>query len=709
MIKPVANIIPLDTEAEGRREVLARFNSAEIMHLGRDDLLAAKALAGHGSEWGCWTNPKALIPGGRNYALEIDLRKRLLSFLTKEPIAATPQSVLVDEGVLTLTRIALLLKLVPTGGRGGKSAILKAPSIAHVLYGTWPKLIARSLRRKAEDPSVEGLFQCLTDTDVSEFRAITKTRAEIDRLHTLVARGVWLDAPPQPDIRQTTNPATRAAPPIFETKSEPFPPLPDEWLAEIGPRVLWVIEDMGPNLLRLLENLCEAFKGLDWAKTNIGRDVSKLITANLERHPWLDRSGKPLKPPFKLTTAHGKHGADTCEWPPCNWEHITVLSIVLQAAHLFMTLLLSGGRSGEIATLKQNCVEIGRDGKNYLSGYTYKLAANLFGDARTWPAPDILAQCLGHQARLAAAWNWLPSSYGEGLPQTPRFGDALWISIRVAGKFDKDLNLDINSALKNLARRLDMDPMPGGKNVHAHRFRKTIGRLAGVTLFNSPLVLKRIFGHKSIEMTLHYILCDPGVRKEAEMVLRELRIMHCAEALEEIHQAMRDGTALPDHGGPGAARLITAVRNEDVKLNQSGRVWSEGSAYDLSLLLTMQGQGWRLIQENIICSKVPGEDGLCRKMRSKGEPNTANCQPQCDNRIVFARKRRDVELSIEQYLDIARQARDDGQLLVLAASMDNAQDDWVSFPDLERKYRADPEVQALLALCDEPEGEVESA
>jgi hypothetical protein len=43
------------------------------MHLGRDDLLAAKALAGHGSEWGCWTTPKTLIPGGRKSALEIDL------------------------------------------------------------------------------------------------------------------------------------------------------------------------------------------------------------------------------------------------------------------------------------------------------------------------------------------------------------------------------------------------------------------------------------------------------------------------------------------------------------------------------------------------------------------------------------------------------------------------------------------------------------
>lgn len=191
-------------------------------------------------------------------------------------------------------------------------------------------------------------------------------------------------------------------------------------------------------------------------------------------------------------------------------------------------------------------------------------------------------------------------------------------------------------------------------------------------------------------------------------MLRELRIMHCAEALEEIHQAINDGTALPGHGGPGSARLITAVLNEDAKLNQSGRVWTEGSAYDLALLLTMQGQGWRLIKSNIVCSKAPGEDGLCQKNRSKGEPNTANCQPQCDNRIVFARRRRDVEQSIEQYFNIARQARDDGQLLVLASVMENMQDEWVNFHDLEQRYRSDPEVQALRALCEAPDAVAEA-
>ena len=253
-----------------------------------------------------------------------------------------------------------------------------------------------------------------------------------------------------------------------------------------------------------------------------------------------------------------------------------------------------------------------------------------------------------------------------------------------------------------------MNPKPGGIRIHAHRFRKTIGRLAGIALFNSPLVLKRLFGHKSIEMTLHYILCDHGVREEAEKVLRELRIMHCADALEEIHHALRDNLPLPGNGGPGAARLVTTVRNEEDQLKQSGRVWDDGSAYDLAYLLTAQGKGWRLIKENIVCSKAPGEDGLCQKTRSKGEPNTANCQPECDNRIVLMRHRRDSEQVIEQYLDIARQARDDGQLLVLASVVSNVREELENFADLKEKYLSNLEVLSLFALCDETEAESEA-
>lgn len=699
--------VPLDLENEGALAVLQHFKAEDIQHLGRDDLLAAKTLAGHGAKWGHWTTPDSMMNGQITHICNIDLRKRLVDYLAKEPSTASDPDILVEEGALTLTRIALLMKLVPTGrkAKGNNGKRLKAPSIAQKIYGNCAEITARAIRRKADGHAGEGLFQYLTEADVLEFMDYKRTRVEIERLHTLIARGVWSDAPPQPDIRLTTNPAKAFTPRQAEPKPEPHPPLPNEWLAQIGPRVLWVIEDMGPNLLRLLEDMREDFKGFDRMRSQsaISGTVCRMVAKHLSCHQWMDRSGQPPTPPFKLKTSGGRHGGDTCEWPPRTWEQVINLSITLQAAHLFITLLLSAGRIGENATLSRDCVKISRDGKSYLHGFTYKLSGNLFGDARTWPAPEILSQCLGQQARLAAGLGWLPRRQEDGLPEAPRFGNDLWISIGVAGIADSDTNLSINAALQSLARRLDMDPRPGGKLVHAHRFRKTIGHLAGVALFNSPLVLKRLFGHKSIEMTLHYILCDAGVREEAEKVLRELRIMHCAETLEEIHQAINDGTALPVHGGPGTARLITAVRNEDVKLNQSGRVWTEGSAYDLALLLTMQGQGWRLIKSNIVCSKAPGEDGLCQKTRSKGEPNTANCQSQCDNRIIFARRRRDVEQSIEQYLDIARQARYDGQLLVLAAALDNAQDEWANFPDLATRYQADPEVQAFLALCEEPE------
>jgi hypothetical protein len=697
-------LVSLDPEAEGQRAVLENFKAEIIQNLGTDDLLSAKTLAGHGAEHGRWTTPESIMKGSQKNLRNIDLRKRLNDYLAKEPSTTPAPDILVDEGVLTLTRIALLMKLVPTGGKNSTSKRLKAPSIAQKIYTDCPKIAARAIRRKADGPVGDGLFHYLTEADVLEFMDCKETRIEITRLHTLIARGVWSDAPPQPDIRQTTNPATATVRRQPNPTPQPYLPLPDEWLAEIGPRVLWVIEEMGPNLLRLLEGLREDLKTLAWTKSTSTKFLSNYITAHRAEHPWLDRLGQPLTSTFKLTTASGgQHGADMYEWPPRTWAHVTNLSVTLQTAHLFIALLLTAGRIGEVATLSRNCVKSERDGKSYLHGYTYKLADNLVGDARTWPAPDLLAQSLGQQARLAMVWDWLPRSLDEDLPQAPRFGNDIWLSIGVSGLAGSDVDPAFGRALQVLACRLDMDPKPSGKNVHPHRFRKTIGRLAGVALFNSPLVLKRLFGHKSIEMTLHYILCDQGVREEAEKVLRELRIMHCAEALEEIHQAMNDGTVLPGHGGPGSARLITVVRNEDAKLKQSGRVWTDGSAYDLALLLTMQGQGWRLIKSNIVCSKAPGEDGLCQKKRSKGEPNTANCQPQCDNRIVFARRRRDVEQSIEQYLDIARQARDDGQLLVLAATLGNAQDEWVNFPDLAAKYQVDPEVQAMLALCEEPE------
>lgn len=708
--------IAVDPEEGGRLAVLQRFTVEDIQHLGQAELLFAQSLAGHGDAWGRWQTPKSISPGLMpNCFRDIDLARRLRDYLAKEPTTPASLDALVDEGVLLLTRLALLIRLIGTRNRGyGRTQRLKPSSIAQHLYGSWPRIIARAIRRKTDDPDADGLLRCLIDTDVLEFNAIKQIRIQVSRLDTLVSRGVWTDAPPQPNITQTTDPSGKRRPKTPEEKPTPYPPIPDDYMAAIGPRVLWIVQEMGPHLLRLLETLPGFLQGVDWSlsSASISARVRRFVLEHKAQHPWQDDVGRPLVPTFPLTaaSARGTQDINTMECPPRTWEHITNLSVTLQAAHLFITLLACAGRLGEVAMLGRSCVTVGRDGKDYLRGYTYKLSGNLFGDARQWPAPEILRHCLGQQVRLAVAWDWLPRSLDEDEPpQAPHFGDALWVSLGVAGSVGRENGrVNINQALMNLANRVDMNPKPGGKNLHAHRFRKTIGRLAGVALFNSPLALKRLFGHKSIEMTLHYILSDPGIREEAEKVLRELRIMHCAEALEEIHQALQSGQPLPGNGGPGAARLVTTVANEEEHLKQSGRVWGEGSAYDLAYLLTAQGRGWRLIKEHIVCSKAPGEDGLCQRKRAKGEPNTANCQPECHNRIVLVRQRRDTELVIAQYLDIARKAREDGQLLVLSGVMENLRGEFENFADLKEQYLADPEVQSLFALCDEP-GDAEEA
>lgn len=701
----------LDPAELGRVAALNRFKVDEFQHLPPAELLLAQSVAGHGDEWGIWKTPKTISPGKQApYYRSIDLVKRLRDYLANEPVPSVPEAlldVLVDGGVQCLTRFALLLRLAPIAQFKTNNRRLKPSTIAERLYMDGPKILARAIRRKAERPDAHGLLACLTEEDARELGKDKKTRIELERLGTLAARGWWSDLLPQPEFTRTTNPRGPRQARAPEEIAGEYKPIPDQYLAEIGPRILWLIRDLGPNLLPMLEDLAACMESLDWSgmtKDKLIDDygvITKFIARHLREHPWMDRAGKPLQPDFPLMT--GARNKDRFELPPRSYQQLQILSVTLQAAHLFVTLLTCAGRIGEVETLPRSCVTIARDGNDYLQGWTYKLSGNLFGDARQWPAPVVLVMALGQQARLAAVWSRLPpGKLEDGLPKAPPVHQALWLALGSGGNSSAADPMGGGSeALLALAKRVGMDPKPGGINLHPHRFRKTIGRLAGIALFNSPLVLKRLFGHKSIEMTIHYILCDPVIRTEAEAVLRELRILNCAEALEEVREALAAGAPLPGHGGAPAARLVEAVQDHEARLAKVGRVWADGSAYELAYLMTANGQGWRFIQKNIVCTKVPGEDGLCRKKRNRGEPDTSNCKPECGNRIVLALERRDAGEVVESYLDVARKARDDEQYMVCYEAMHRFSEQLDTFPDIKAQYLADPEVQSLLALCEE--------
>ena len=536
-----------------------------------------------------------------------------------------------------------------------------------------------------------------------EFGKRRRCLLELNRINTLVARNWWSDVPPHPDITQTTDPSGPQPTYQPEVVQGEYQPLPDKYLEEFGPRNMWLIRELGPRLLPLLEDLATHLEKLDW-KDKSQHDLTTVIVPNfiaqhLEDHPWLDRIGRPLKPHFPLKTS--SKGKEKFKFHPHNWSQLKTLSVTLQSAQLFLTLLASAGRAGEVDTLPRTCVTKARDGKDYVRGWTYKLSGNLFGDERQWPAPTVVVQALGQQVRLAEVWLRLPpKKIVDGLPKELPSHTALWLSLGVNGDANAAEPLArLGMALPTLAERIGMDPKPGGINLHPHRLRKTIGRLAGIALFNSPTVLKRLFGHKCIEMTLHYILCDKDVQTEAEAVLRELRIMHCAEALEEVRDAIVFGKPLPAHSGAAASRLADAVKEHEARLATSGRLWRDGTAYDLAYLLTARGKGWRFVQKNVICAKAPGEAGLC--MKNRGEPNTSNCKPGCDNRIVLAIARRDADEIAEAYMDICLHALEEEQFEVFYYSMGQLLKELDNVPDIKEKYLADPQLQPLLATYKE--------
>lgn len=696
-------------EEAGRVAVLNKFALEAFQNLAKEDLLLAQVIAGHGDAWGIWKTPKDICPSklGDSHRT-IDLAKRIRHFLSKQPLPVTPPEViddLVTEGVLVLTRLALLMRLAPTGGLGGgKNRRLKLSSLAARLYSYCPCILAQAISRKAVHPDTRGLLSCLTEDDVRKFgKKNSHLRIEVNRLGVLAARSWWTDLPPHLDITQPTDPSGSKPTRAPQVVPGVFQPIPDRYLEEFGPRNLWVIREVGPRLLPLLEDLATHLENVDWdGKSEYDLNkviIQQFIARHLQDHPWVDNIGRPLKPNFPLKT--GAHSNDLYQFPPRNWEQLKVLSATLQSAHLFLTLLSSAGRVGEVDTLPRSCVTTARDGKDYIRGWTYKLSGNLFGDARQWPAPAVLVQALGQQARLAEVWLRMPpGNITDGLPKAPPMHTALWLSLGSAQTCNAAEPLKaLGQALLTLAERMGMDPKPGGINLHPHRLRKTIGRLAGIALFNSPTALKRLFGHKCIEMTLHYILCDKDIQTEAEAVLRELRIMHCAEALEEVRDAITFGTPLPGHSGAAASRLADAVKEHETRLAASGRVWRDGSAYDLAYLLTARGKGWRFVQKDIICAKAPGEAGLC--LKNKGEPNTSNCKPGCDNRIVLALARRDADEIVLAYMDIALQALEEEQFEVFFYSMGQLLKELDNFLDIKEKHLADPQLQSLLATYKE--------
>ena len=693
------------TETQG---LIALFPLEQLQALDAHAATRCQSLLGHGGNFGIWETPEDLIEAMTESRRRIDLRRRLLSYLPEDLPASNQLEALLADGVLYLTRLGLLLRMGPAGlRREATSKPLDASTVALYLYSSCPRLVARGIERRlgAGGESRSGFAQALTFEDVDEFMGATSERYQLRRLMVLHARQLWADAPPQRTFHgRATAVRGEKVKRTAQAIRVPFPPLPDAYMAEMGQRVLWLIRDLGPNLINLLQSLVTQIGGQSFKRA---RSINSFIEAYFEKNEWRDRNGEVIsKPPFSLKYNTGggsnyKDGTakDVYEWPPRLWSGVQVLAVTLQRAHQWLAMLVMAGRQGEVLTLKRDCVEEARDGQVYVNGKTYKASARFHGEQKESPPPDVLVFALAQQVQLVEACEQLVGLIDSEDPisalATP--GTHLWASLGSGAKADHSQKLKHSSeVLIYLARTLDLDTRPGGKNVHPHRMRKTTARLAGIAIDGAQKVLMHLLGHEDVTTTLLYMQSDPAFAKEIDDVTREIRILRAEGLVEDMRAALHESSGVPygGHGGGGAPVLSDAVRTHEEELHREGKEWGADTARELAILLTNNGESARLISPHVVCTKTIGEVGLCSQ--KKGSVVPGNCQVECRNHIEEATGRRDVDRIIQILVEHAEKNIAEGNWLPAQSNKRQLIRELGRYDDVNQRYRSMPNVQRIL-------------
>lgn len=468
---------------------------------------------------------------------------------------------------------------------------------------------------------------------------------------------------------------------------------------------MWIIQDLGPNLIHFLESISIGF----FEKSD-GLFRTIWIKEYFEMNVWRDKSGVEIKaPPFLLKHSNkGWHSRTNTSidkshsWPPTLWSQVKSLVVSLQTAHLWVALMAMAGRQSELLSLKRDCIEFARDGELYANGKTYKLTQRFDGDEREWVLPDVAVEAIAQQVKLVQTWQKI-MLMGNGIDSDGEDdflleeNNYLWASFKGGSSSipNQELRL-LYTSLHNLAGRLGMTTKPGGVNLHPHRFRKTIARLCGIALVSSPRVLMQVFGHKDIQMTLYYILRDKSLAKEIETVAQEIRVMRCVEIIKDIREA-KSHDILPNggHGGPGIRSITKAIENHEQTLHRTGKEWGVNTAYELAVILTMGGQHWVYVRPHVLCTKGIGQPGEC--IKGVGSPEVSNCQSHCTNRIEEKSARRDVEKIIPILVSDYHNARMENDLMVMASLGEQIRQNIGRFDDIQAFWQNDPVVTEVLA------------
>ena len=723
--------LEVETSASNIRSI---FELEAVQSLTAKQVIAAQNVLRNGAIFGIWETPREWAPIIAKNLYRVNLRKRIAFFLptsVQEHLTTTPSlktrlNQLLDRAVLRLTQYCILCRIGPAGLKRSSNEPLDPTTIATIAYNYLPRMAAAAIARLLQDQRnhLEGnIFSAFKVQDLIAFghSVLNGVEKEAKRMQTLSDKGYWNDTPPYTSITKTTPVAGKPIPRRLTPEINPYRHLPDDYVSELASKAFWIIENLGPNIISILEKFHPLWthgKTNSASNPTISRWCSE-ICANVH---WKDIDGNEINElPFPIRLSdrglggfhyNGNTIESSIQWPPKGASHIFGLANALQTAHQIVVLITIAPRASEILTLMRDCVTYAKDGRAYANGRTYKLTKQLVGVTRDWVIPDFTAQAIEQQIRLISIAEPLTSINGTKTGKLSKPGTHLWGMIG-ASCHNRTMPMgakEFNKALREFAAMLGMDRNPGGQSLSSHRFRKTIARLAALAIVEAPKILMDVFGHKSIEMVLYYILENKDLRGEIETIARELRVMRATTVIEEMVAAEEalesvrmgngsggvnsNGIDLGGYGGLAAIRIHDAIQIRRTELHKTGSTWGVKDMHELAELLTMRGTTWQLVRPGVVCTKAAGDVGPCNKR--KGNPEPSRCQVSCASRLEEAWHQEDVDASIaeavNQYIESGKQGSD----LIQSFWRNQILGNLPRFPQLHTKWLANDVVQRIV-------------
>jgi integrase len=641
-------------------------NLEHIQDMGKGPLLALQRHLGLGGEWGVLRAPQAWLTPGTTVVSHGTFR------LTKETIQNASSDTELDLAKSVYTRHILLLLLIPSVGSEGARKYMSLRTVWQAASVIQKHQIAPALLIKPTTPG-KLLSRLGAPAGIASGKKLAgrQNRAllsEIRRLRVFASRNLWSDLPEEEVGIKVELSRKFVAPPVNDPPNVgAHHPFSDEFISEAGWRVAWIAENLSASITAAAEEA-------HWIALNLGRKCTQSKLDNRTRKflatfSFQKRDGSVIeKLPFEVQGT-SKHKAPL--WPPTRHAHIFAFLEMIQAAHLFIVLLSTGGRISEVMSLREDCLREADDpdSPTLATGRTFKLVFSHEGQERDWPLPELAIVAIKNQIRIVALYEKVDG---------PR---SLWCSF-AKGSEGQPLHTNYRRNLAALIKWLGLQSLLGDQNMRSHRFRKTIARLVALAIVESPKVLMDIFGHKSIAMTMRYILTDPLIRSEMDTIRRELVIMFASKAIEGAET----------NGGPAAVPLREAVRNAQVR---TGSEWGQDDIRELAFTLTANGQQWSLVRPGVLCTKQANQAGPCTA--NKSTPDPSRCRAHCPHRLEDASAREEANRSIEQAIEFAEAA--------IIADNDLEKELWMGqilshldrFPDVRAMWEAHPLVMPALA------------